>query len=120
MRDGASIILIGSIAGFKGLVGHSVYSATKAAIRSYVRTWTAELKGRRIRVNTLTPGPVETPMIESYEGSDKMRRYFSEVIPLGRMGRPIEIANAALFLASDESSFVAGAELVVDGGMTAI
>lgn len=71
-------------------------------------------------MNTLTPGPVETPIIESYEGADKMRQYFSEVIPLGRMGRPIEIANAALFLASDESSFVAGAELVVDGGMTAI
>jgi NAD(P)-dependent dehydrogenase (short-subunit alcohol dehydrogenase family) len=120
MCDSASIILISSIAGFKGLVAHGVYSATKAAIRSYARTWTAELKDRRIRVNTLTPGPVETPMIESYEGADKMRQYFSEVIPLGRMGRPIEIANAALFLASDESSFVAGAELVVDGGMTAI
>ncbi len=120
MREGASIILISSIAAFKGLPGHGVYSATKAAIRSYARTWTAELKDRRIRVNTLTPGPVETPIIDSYDGADKMRKYFSEVIPLGRMGRPIEIANAALFLASDESSFVAGAELVVDGGMTAI
>jgi len=118
--NGGSIILIGSIAGFKGLAAHGVYSATKAAIRSYARTWTAELRDRRIRVNTLTPGPVETPMIESYEGADKMREYFSQVIPLGRMGRPVEIANAALFLASDESSFVAGAELVVDGGMTAI
>jgi NAD(P)-dependent dehydrogenase (short-subunit alcohol dehydrogenase family) len=120
VRDGGSIILVSSIAGFKGLPAHGTYSATKAAIRSYARTWTAELKDRRIRVNTLTPGPVETPIIESYEGADKMRQYFSEVIPLGRMGRPIEIANAALFLASDESSFVAGAELVVDGGMTAI
>jgi NAD(P)-dependent dehydrogenase (short-subunit alcohol dehydrogenase family) len=120
ISNGGSIILIGSIAGFKGLAAHGVYSATKAAIRSYARTWTAELKDRRIRVNTLTPGPVETPMIESYEGADKMRDYFSQVIPLGRMGRPVEIANAALFLASDESSFVAGAELVVDGGMTAI
>ena len=118
--NGGSIILIGSIAGFKGLAAHGVYSATKAAVRSYARTWTAELKDRRIRVNTLTPGPVETPMIESYEGADKMREYFSQVIPLGRMGRPVEIANAALFLASDESSFVAGAELIVDGGMTAI
>ena len=105
---------------FKGLPEHGVYSATKAAIRSYARTWTAELKGRRIRVNTLTPGPIETPKIETHEGADKLREHFSQVIPLGRMGRPIEIANAALFLASDESSFVAGAELVVDGGMTGI
>jgi NAD(P)-dependent dehydrogenase (short-subunit alcohol dehydrogenase family) len=120
IRDGGSIILVSSIAGFKGLPAHGTYSATKAAIRSYTRTWTAELKDRRIRVNTLTPGPVETPIIESYEGADKMRRYFSQIIPLGRMGRPEEIANAALFLASDEASFVAGAELVVDGGMTAI
>jgi NAD(P)-dependent dehydrogenase (short-subunit alcohol dehydrogenase family) len=120
MRDGGSIVLVSSIAGFKGLPAHGVYSATKAAIRSYSRTWTAELKNRRIRVNTLTPGPVETPIIESYEGADEMRTYFSQVIPLGRMGDAKEIANAALFLASDESSFVAGAELVVDGGMTAV
>ncbi|HUB95314.1 MAG TPA: SDR family oxidoreductase, partial [Stellaceae bacterium] len=120
IRDGGSIILVSSIAAFKGFPAHDTYAATKAAVRSFARTWTAELKDRRIRVNTLTPGPIETPIIDTYKGADQMRAFFSQAIPLGRMGRPVEIANAALFLASDESSFVAGAELVVDGGMTAI
>jgi len=120
MRNGGSVILLGSIAASMGFPAHGAYSATKAAVRSFVRTWTAELKDRAIRVNTLSPGPVETPIISTYEGADKMREQFSALIPLGRMGRPVEIANAALFLASDESSFVAGAELVVDGGMSAV
>lgn len=124
IRDGGSIILIGSIAAFMGFPAHSTYSATKAAIRSFARTWTAELKHRRIRVNTLSPGPIDTPIIDSQaatkEGADEIRAQFISVIPLGRMGRTEEVANAALFLASDESSFVAGADLVVDGGMGAV
>lgn len=124
MRDGGSIVLLSSIASFKGLAAHGIYSASKAAIRSYVRTWTAELKDRRIRVNTLSPGPVDTSMIGTYDsvegGADKVRAQFATAIPLGRMGRPEEIANAALFLASDDSSFVAGVDLVVDGGLSAV
>jgi NAD(P)-dependent dehydrogenase (short-subunit alcohol dehydrogenase family) len=124
MRAGGSIILVSSIASVKGLPAHDTYSATKAAIRSYARSWTAELKGRNIRVNTLSPGPVETPIIDTYdtlnEGADKVRAQFTSLIPLSRMGRPEEIASAALFLASNESSFVAGIDLVVDGGLTAV
>jgi NAD(P)-dependent dehydrogenase (short-subunit alcohol dehydrogenase family) len=119
MRNG-SVILIGSIGASLGLPAHGVYSATKAAVRSFARTWTAEFKDRGIRVNTLSPGPINTPMIDTYEGADKMREQLKTMIPLARMGRPEEIANAALFLASDESSFVAGIDLVVDGGMSAV
>jgi NAD(P)-dependent dehydrogenase (short-subunit alcohol dehydrogenase family) len=108
----------------KGFPAHDTYSASKAAIRSYARTWTAELKDRHIRVNTLSPGPVETPIFESYgalgDDADKVREQLKALIPLGRMGRPEEVANAALFLASDESSFVAGINLVVDGGLSAV
>jgi NAD(P)-dependent dehydrogenase (short-subunit alcohol dehydrogenase family) len=120
MNNRGSVVLIGSIASSMGFPAHGAYSATKAAIRSYARTWTAELRDRGIRVNTLSPGPIETPIIDTYEGADEMRKQFSTLIPLGRMGRPEEIANAALFLASDESSFVAGVELAVDGGMSAV
>jgi NAD(P)-dependent dehydrogenase (short-subunit alcohol dehydrogenase family) len=124
IRDGGSIIVVSSIAAFMGFPAHSTYSATKAAVRSFVRTWTAELKDRRIRVNAISPGPVDTPIIDSQaatkEGADQIRANFINVIPLGRMGRADELANAALFLASDESSFVAGADLVVDGGMSAL
>jgi NAD(P)-dependent dehydrogenase (short-subunit alcohol dehydrogenase family) len=124
IRNGGSIVLIGSIAAFMGFPAHSTYSATKAAVRSFARTWTAELKDRGIRVNTLSPGPIETPIIASQaatsEGADQIRANFISVIPLARMGRADEVANAALFLASDESSFVAGIDLVVDGGMSAL
>jgi NAD(P)-dependent dehydrogenase (short-subunit alcohol dehydrogenase family) len=120
MRKGGSVILLGSIAAAMGFPAHGAYSATKAAVRSFARTWTAEFRNRGIRVNTLSPGPIDTPIFESYAGADKMREQFSTLIPLARMGRPEEIANAALFLASDESSFVAGIELVVDGGMSAV
>jgi NAD(P)-dependent dehydrogenase (short-subunit alcohol dehydrogenase family) len=119
MREGSSIILISSIAAMKGFPEHDTYSASKAAIRSYARTWTAELKDRHIRVNTLSPGPVETPIFEAYDG-DNVREQLKALIPLGRLGRPDEVANAALFLASDESSFVAGINLVVDGGLSAV
>lgn len=122
--QGGSIILIGSIAGFMGFPAHTTYSGTKAAVRSFARTWTIELKDRGIRVNTISPGPIDTPIIDSQsptkEGADKIRENFVTVIPLGRMGRADEVANAALFLGSDESSFVAGIDLVVDGGMGAV
>jgi NAD(P)-dependent dehydrogenase (short-subunit alcohol dehydrogenase family) len=124
VRDGGSIILIGSIAGFMGFPAHTTYSGTKAAVRSFARTWTIELKDRGIRVNTISPGPIDTPIIDSQaptkEGADRIRESFVNVIPLGRMGRAEEVANAALFLGSDESSFVAGIDLVVDGGMGAV
>src|SRR5262249_34012264 len=100
------------------------YAGTKAAVRSFVRTWTTELKDRKIRANVISPGGVETPMFEGQfttkEAEDKARAYFSSFTPLGRLGRPEEIASAALFLASDESSYVAGADLAVDGGVTAV
>jgi NAD(P)-dependent dehydrogenase (short-subunit alcohol dehydrogenase family) len=120
MRKGGSVVLLGSIAASMGFPAHGAYSATKAAVRSFARTWTAEFKSRGIRVNTLSPGPIDTPMFDASASADKMREKFSTLIPLERIGRPEEIANAALFLASDESSFVAGIELVVDGGMSAV
>jgi NAD(P)-dependent dehydrogenase (short-subunit alcohol dehydrogenase family) len=125
MRNGGSVILVGSVAGYVGIRGYSTYSATKAAERSYVRTWTREFTDRGIRFNTLSPGPIDTPIIidsqaDSPEEADAIRAAFAAVVPLNRMGRPEEIAAAALFLASDDSSFVAGAELSVDGGMAQV
>jgi NAD(P)-dependent dehydrogenase (short-subunit alcohol dehydrogenase family) len=124
IRNGGSVILVGSIAGYVGVNGYSTYSATKAALRSYTRTWTRELGDRGIRFNTLSPGPVETPMFneqaESEEAINEITAQFVAAVPLNRLGRPEEIAAAALFLASDESSFVAGAELSVDGGMAQV
>src|SRR6202048_2589598 len=124
MRTGGSVILVGSVAGSLGIRGNSTYSATKAALRSYVRTWTREFTDRGIRFNTLSPGPIDTPMMDgaadSVEAADALRAQFVAAIPLNRMGRPDEIAAAALFLASDDSSFVAGAELSVDGGMAQV
>lgn len=124
MRKGGSIILNSSIANVKAIPSYTTYSATKAAVRSFARTWTLELKDRGIRVNAISPGPVETPIIDAQfptkEESDKLRATFAAAIPLGRMGRPEELAAAVLFLASDESSFVAGIDLPVDGGMAQI
>jgi NAD(P)-dependent dehydrogenase (short-subunit alcohol dehydrogenase family) len=120
MRTGGSVILVGSVAGYVGVPGFSAYSATKAALRSYVRTWTREFTDRGIRFNTLSPGPIDTPMIGSTADPDATRAQFVAAIPLNRMGRPEEIAAAAVFLASDEASFVAGAELSVDGGMAQV
>lgn len=117
MSSGASIVLVGSIAGSIGNPGYGTYSASKAAVRSFARTWTRELAGRGIRVNTLSPGPTDTPMFDAV--SDELRSALTSRIPMERLGRPEEIAQAALFLASADSSYVSGAELVIDGGMIA-
>jgi NAD(P)-dependent dehydrogenase (short-subunit alcohol dehydrogenase family) len=124
IRNGGSVILVGSIAGYMGIPGYSTYSATKAALRSYTRTWTKEFNDRGIRFNTLSPGPVDTPIMDgqadSVEAANEIKAQFAAAVPLNRLGRPEEIASAALFLASDDSSFVAGAELSVDGGMAQV
>ncbi|MGC2475327.1 MAG: SDR family oxidoreductase [Candidatus Sulfotelmatobacter sp.] len=118
--DGGSIILNGSVVSLKGFPASSVYSATKAAVRSFARTWTTDLKDRKIRVNTISPGPIETPIFDTFTKSEEeqkaVKAQFASGVPLGRMGRPDEIGKAALFLASDDASYVAGAELFVDGG----
>jgi NAD(P)-dependent dehydrogenase (short-subunit alcohol dehydrogenase family) len=114
MRDGAAIILTGSVAGSKGTAGQSVYSATKAALRSFARTWTSELKERRIRANVVSPGPIGTAPV-ARQSAEALGRMVAS-IPLGRLGEPEEIAKAVLFLACGDSSFVTGAELFVDGG----
>jgi NAD(P)-dependent dehydrogenase (short-subunit alcohol dehydrogenase family) len=114
LNDGSSIILTGSVGSAKGTPAFWVYGATKAAIRNFVRAWSIELKDRRIRSNVLSPGPTETPMVEQ-QPADAIARIVS-TIPMGRMGSPEEIAKAALFLASDDSSFITGIELFVDGG----
>lgn len=118
LNDGASVILTGSIAGVKGFEGFGVYNASKAAIRSLARTWANELKGRRIRVNVIAPGPIDTAAVADFP--KEMKDAFASLVPLGRWGRPEEIAGPALFLASDDSSFVTGIELTVDGGMAQV
>ena len=124
MNDGGSIVLIGSGTWEKGIPNYVAYSATKAALRSYVRTWTTELTPRKIRANVISPGLIETPIIDaqmpSREVADGARAYFTAMTPLKRIGRPEEIAAAALFLASDESSYIAGINLPVDGGIVAV
>ena len=118
LNDGGSIIITGSIAGSKGTPAFGVYGASKAAVRSFVRTWTSDLKDRRIRSNVLSPGPINTPLI-SRQPTDRISQIVS-TIPMGRMGEPAEVAKAALFLASDDSSFITGIELFVDGGRAQI
>ena len=123
MNDGASIILNASIATIKGFPGMSVYSATKAAVRSFARTWTNELRECRIRVNAISPGHIDTPIMESLQQGDaliRMKGQFAKAVPLGRMGDPDEIAKAVSFLASDEASYISGIELFVDGGVAQI
>jgi NAD(P)-dependent dehydrogenase (short-subunit alcohol dehydrogenase family) len=118
LRDGASVIMNGSIAGSKGFPGFSVYNASKAAVRSFARTWTNDLKDRKIRVNVLSPGTIDTAVFDNV--AQDVKDGFISLIPMGRMGRPEEIATAALFLASDDSSFITGIELFVDGGTAQI
>lgn len=123
MNDGGSIILTGSIAGVKGFPSISVYSATKAAVRSFARTWTTELKGRHIRVNTISPGHIDTPVFDTWQQGDALTRMKGDLaknVPFGRLGDPDEIAKAVSFLASDEASYIAGIELYVDGGVAQI
>jgi NAD(P)-dependent dehydrogenase (short-subunit alcohol dehydrogenase family) len=114
IKEGGSIILTGSIAGSKGFATFGVYNASKAAIRSFARTWTMELKDRKIRVNVISPGPIETAVMEGI--SDEIKKGFISMVPMGRIGQPDEIAKAAVFLASDDSSYITGIELFVDGG----
>ncbi|MBO0879610.1 MAG: SDR family oxidoreductase [Mycobacterium sp.] len=120
MPNGSSIVLTSSVAGRKGMGAQSVYSATKAAVSSFARTWTADLKDRGIRVNTISPGPVFTPMVAMAGLSDEQVQNFTAQVPMGRFGKPHEIASAAVFLASNDSSFVTGIDLCVDGGMAQI
>jgi len=117
MGEGGSIVLVGSVAGAIANPGYGSYSASKAAVRSYARTWNSELAPRGIRVNTLSPGPTNTPMFD--RASDEVRQMLTARIPAKRLGNPEEVAAAALFLASDESSYISGTELVIDGGMIA-
>ena len=118
LRDGASVILNGSIAGSKGMDAFSVYAASKAAVRSFARSWTTDLKDRKIRVNVISPGPIDTASLAPLP--DEAKGQLRAAVPLGRLGRSEEIATAALFLASDDSSFITGVELFVDGGMAQV
>jgi NAD(P)-dependent dehydrogenase (short-subunit alcohol dehydrogenase family) len=118
LNDGGSIILSGSVASVKGTSAFGVYAASKAAIRSFVRTWTTDLKDRRIRSNVVSPGPINTSLANR-QSADVIARIVS-TIPMGRTGEPEEVAKVALFLASDDSSFVTGIELFVDGGRAQI
>src|SRR5216110_2222830 len=124
LPDGASIILNASIVASEGFSSNSVYSATKAAIRSFARTWTTDLKDRRIRVNPVSPGSIDTPglnnLLASGEAGEQRLKMISSSVPLGRLGRPDEIAKAVVFLASDDSSYIAGIELFVDGGFAQV
>jgi NAD(P)-dependent dehydrogenase (short-subunit alcohol dehydrogenase family) len=121
MSAGGTIVLNGSIAGSKGFPGQSLYNASKAAVRSFARSWTIDLKERGIRVNVVSPGGTETRLIRSYlDTQPDVEAALNKSVPLGRMAEPNEVARAVLFLASSESSFVAGHELFVDGGVAAV
>ena len=127
-QDWGSIILTASTAASKGIEGFSVYNATKAAIRSFARTWTVDLKQRKIRVNAISPGPIDTPasrlslhgLVQSEQLSEQLKKNLASTVPLGRMGSPDEVAKVASFLASDDSRYVTGIELIVDGGAAQI
>jgi NAD(P)-dependent dehydrogenase (short-subunit alcohol dehydrogenase family) len=124
LPDGASIILNASIVASKGLGANSVYSASKAAVRSFARTWTTDLKARRIRVNAVSPGATDTPglsdLLASGEAGRERLMTLSTTVPLGRLGTPDEVARAVVFLASDDSSYITGTELFVDGGFAQV
>jgi NAD(P)-dependent dehydrogenase (short-subunit alcohol dehydrogenase family) len=124
LADSASIILNASMVGSKGLPAYSIYSATKAAVRSFARTWTTDLKERRIRVNAVSPGSIDTPaaraLLASSAVGEKRKKMIAGTIPLGRFGTPDETAKAVVFLASDDSSYITGIELFVDGGFAQV
>jgi NAD(P)-dependent dehydrogenase (short-subunit alcohol dehydrogenase family) len=122
LRDGGSIILNASIVASRGFPALSVYSVTKAALRSFARTWTTDLKDRKIRVNVVSPGPIDTPGLQGLDNarSEQLTEAYAAHIPLGRTGRPDDIAKAVSFLAADESSFISGTELFVDGGLAQV
>ena len=124
LSEGGSIVVVSSGLHQKGMPIYPTYSATKAAERSYVRTWASDLVAKNIRVNTVSPGPIETPIIDIQFGAgetgDAMRKQFAAMMPMGRMGSAEEVAAAIFFLASDESSYVTGADIPVDGGFTQI
>ena len=123
-QNGGSIILNASIGSSKGFEETSVYSATKAAVRSFARTWTADLRHRKIRVNAISPGPIDTPifsnLLQNEEQSEQFKKNIVNIVPMGRMGSPDEVAKAVSFLASDDSSYITGIELFVDGGLAQI
>ena len=123
-QDGGSIILNASIGSSKGFEETSVYSATKAAVRSFACTWTADLKHRKIRVNAISPGPIDTPifsnLLQNEEQSEQFKKNIVNTVPMGRMGSPDEIAKVVSFLASDDSSYITGIELFIDGGLAQI
>ena len=123
LQDSSSIILMASIGASKGAEQLSLYHATKAAIRSFARTWTVDLKHRKIRVNAISPGPIDTPFVNRILNEQQTEQFIQNVVkvtPLGRMGSADEVAKAVLFLASDDSSYITGIELFVDGGMAQI
>jgi NAD(P)-dependent dehydrogenase (short-subunit alcohol dehydrogenase family) len=124
LRDGGSVILNASIVSMKASPAFSVYSATKAAVRSFARCWTIDLKDRKIRVNAISPGPIETPGFDNLSQNEEQRKQvkssFVNAVPMGRMGSSDEVAKAVVFLASDDSSYVTGIELFVDGGMAQV
>lgn len=121
MTDGGSVVLVSSAMHLMGIPGHTAYAATKAALRSYARTWAAEFKNRGIRVNTLSPGVTDTPMLDSQAAGLGSREavvsFYETMIPLGRLAQADEIANAAVFLASEQSSYLTGSDLMADGGV---
>ncbi|WP_342363108.1 glucose 1-dehydrogenase [Terrarubrum flagellatum] len=123
-RDGGSIVLTSSVANVRGDAAFTAYAAAKAAVRCFARGWTMELKDRKIRVNSMSPGPIETPALEKVglttEQMEQAIAHFASQVPLGRRGKPEEIAAAVLFLASDESSYITGVDLAVDGGMAQV
>jgi len=120
MKQGGSIILVSSGLHLKGIPAYTTYSASKAALRSYARTWAMELKDRGIRVNTLSPGVTDTPIIDGQfktrAEAEEAKKFFGSITPIGRIARPEEMAKAALFLASDDSSYTTGSDLAADGG----
>ena len=124
MPDGAAVILNASIVASKGMSANTIYSASKAAVRSFARTWTTDLKARRIRVNAISPGSIDTPglsdLLASSDVGEQRKKLISSAVPLGRFGAPDEIARAVVFLASDDASYITGAELFVDGGFAQV